>query len=75
MSLWLFLLLACAFLLIVFNGAMMLLPHNRLLNRLTRPIRACFWLQWSKEKQRPMTYRQAYKALYLMEIRERRLHR
>lgn len=57
-------------LMVAFTLAVILLPHNRALNWLTRPVRARFWVGWND-----MSYKQAYAALRLMDIRDRRLHR
>jgi len=67
MQLWLIVLLGLSGALVAFNVALCLFPHSRLMNWLTRPIRARFMMRWSD-----MDYRQARAAARMMDIRERR---
>lgn len=67
---YLILLLGLSGALVAFNIALFLFPRSRLLNWLTRPIRARFMMRMSR-----MDYRQARAVTRMMDIRDRRLHR
>jgi hypothetical protein len=70
MPIWLVLILGLSGVQVALTFAVILFPRSRVLNWLTRPIRARFWMRWNT-----MSYKQAYVALQFMDICDRRSHR
>lgn len=66
MTIWLIAVLTLSGSLVALTFAVLLFPHSRVMNWLTRPIRARFFMRWSG-----FDYQQAYAVLRRQDTRDR----